>query len=171
MRSSYEGTVGEQTFAYDSDAGAYVYAGELTDSSSDDLVAYVYIELYPYYGAFADGEPTKGTYTIADDDASYDTCGLCVFILGVADDDADISTPTYNLATSGTVRITEFGSSFAATLTNLELEHVEVDSTGTVAAADGCVTSLDSASLDTVLDAESLTCDLATIFAVRNAPL
>jgi hypothetical protein len=158
--SSYSSSLiaaGEEAYVLDN--GNYTITAQLADTADNgDATAYLYIELYPGYGALADGLAT-GTYTISDADTSYATCGLCVFLLTVEPSDSDFSDYGVHLATSGTVKFTKVsavdGGTVAATLSNVELAHVDVDTTTgeTTADSDGCTTSLPSASFSIALAA------------------
>ena len=109
----------------------------------------VQLELWPNLGAFTGGVVQTGTFTIAGNDASLATCGVCVRAVG---DHGDADQTLY-FATAGTVEVAAFGSApspLTATITNAMF--VQVDSTGATIAS-GCTTSIDHVAVSgTVVD-------------------
>jgi hypothetical protein len=67
------------------------------------------IDLFAGYGVFTDGLKT-GTFTITGDETDYNTCGVCVSVLG--DFDPMTGSPMMYVAQSGTVTITSIEGNF-----------------------------------------------------------
>jgi hypothetical protein len=100
------------------------------------------LDLYAGFGAFAGGFAT-GTFPITAEESDFATCGLCVFVN--TDRDADGYVDDY-LATGGSVTITSINGMLTGSVSNLTLQHVTLDESGSTPAGDGCVTAVASAS-------------------------
>jgi hypothetical protein len=101
------------------------------------------IQLIQGLGAFAGGPPTAGAYSLTGAEAQLSTCGVCVVIEG--------GTPrAYYAAQRGTLVIEQLDTSFKASLSDVELDHVTVDPNTSVSTiVDSCKTTITSASWDT----------------------
>lgn len=116
------------------------------DINADAMPDIMLVDLYPGFGAFADGIPATGaTVQLTGEDASFETCGACVSIQpdytdnGPADDQY--------IAVGGTLNLTSAtATSLAGNLSNVTFQHVNVDqsSLATTPHPDGCMATLDS---------------------------
>jgi len=99
------------------------------------------IEMYDGVGVFSSGI-VPGNYALIGE--NYSTCGLCVRLLTENLDDG-------YLATGGSVTISQVTPDVILDVSNLTLEHVEIDP-GTFVSSphpDGCTSAVDSATIDT----------------------
>jgi hypothetical protein len=131
---------------------ALSFAGQLEGAQPTDLLL---VELYAGFGVFP-GAVTTGTFTLSGDELNYATCGICVRVL------TDATSSGYGddyLATGGTVNITSVGTAtgqtFAATVSNLTFEHVNIaDGTfESTPAGDNCTSSMTNATFSATLEA------------------
>jgi hypothetical protein len=109
--------------------------------------------LYAGYGVFKpsaanpNGVIQPGTYTISGEELTFDTCGVCVFLV------TDITQAGYAddyMAMSGTVEVTgaatAVGQTVSGRLTNITFRHVTVGDGGvTTDVNDGCSSQLENA--------------------------
>jgi len=125
---------GKQTIAF---------LGALASGGSADTLD---IQLIQGMGAFANGPPAAGTYSLTGAEAQLSTCGVCVVIDG--------GTPrSYFAAQSGTLVIEDASTRFKASLSNVKLDHVDVDPNTSVSTiVDTCQMSVTSASWDTPIN-------------------
>lgn len=97
-----------------------------------------FMKLVPGRGVFTGGV-AAGTYTIAGNDASYNTCGLCTLII------ADITTTgpsKFYYAQSGSVTLTSVTPPIHGTGSNLMFAEIDINTGNAVAG--GCVASITS---------------------------
>jgi hypothetical protein len=91
----------------DNDNGEYIYSLAATTPASaaamDPQPDAIYVELWDNYGGFGDAPAAPGTYPIAGDELSYQTCGVCVFVLADVNDDGQAN--RILMAVSGTVTV------------------------------------------------------------------
>ena len=113
----------------------YTWGAMETIGSDATSADYVNMDLFAGFGAFTGSNMVgSGVYTIANDDTSYVDCGLCVYLQGDYDLMADDGTSDdYLMAKSGTVTLTSVsGSSYKATLSNVDFRRVVVEADGTI---------------------------------------
>ena len=113
------------------DYGFVGLEGQLNDG--DKLI----VELWEGYGAFRNRPIEPGVYNLAEDELSYETCGICI---GLSTDDVD--NPAY-FATGGTVVIHEVGAGIRLDVVDVSFRHVDNNLDKTV---DACTSHIDSAS-------------------------
>ena len=102
----------------------------------DDVL---WIGLFAGYGAFANGNPAPGTYTIAGDDASAVNCGTCVLLdINATEESAERSL----MAVSGQLTIEQVGATVSGRAENLILQ--EIDQMSGAPVSGGCSTSIAS---------------------------
>jgi hypothetical protein len=121
-----------------------------------NLGDYLEIDLFAEYGGFGSGDIVPGTYVIANEDTSWDTCGICVALQGDYNIDTD-EIDDWLLAQTGQVVITEAaGSAYKVSLMNATFQRVTVDEDGnptTDAQTDiPCTSSIGSATFDLPLE-------------------
>ena len=135
----------------------YSWGGIGTIGSADTVADYVNMDMFAGFGAFkttTGSDVVPGTYVIQGDDTSYVDCGLCVYLQGDYDLNADDGTSDdYLMAKSGTVTLTSVsGSSYKATISNVDFRRVVVESDGTVTNDDqtdvACNSHIDTVSFD-----------------------
>lgn len=92
---------------------------------------------------------TPGTYDLAGPELDYNTCGVCVMLVGDhSGERAEEATNTY-MATGGSITISSAAPTFSATLTNATFRHIAFDGAGAqVLNASGCTASVDSLTLN-----------------------
>jgi hypothetical protein len=104
------------------------------------------IQLIQGNGAFANGPPAAGMYSLTGAEAQLATCGVCVVI--------EAGMPReYYVAQRGTLAIQDAGTRFQAALSDVELAHVTVDPlTSMSTIVDSCQTSITGAMWDTPIN-------------------
>jgi len=118
----------------------YRLSGKLLDAPS----IRIRLELWDGYGAFASTTAHPGSFQLGGADASAATCGVCAYVV-------DTASSLTMLAVAGDIEVTQLGSSFEASLADLEL--VQIDTATSEIPADACVHMLDSTMLASTLAA------------------
>ncbi len=156
---------GSVTFSADpANAASYsiVAATPLETAPPSDLLALELFTGFTPFGTSAAPTPVvAGTYELTGEQLDYATCGVCVRLLtNVA---ADGMFEHDYFPTGGTLTITEVGDAvgetFAYSLSNVQWQHVNIDSAtfATTSAGDGCTTSMSNASFSGVVAAPTFT--------------
>lgn len=122
--------------------------GMYTEVTPDLLPDWFAIQLWDLTETFPAVLET-GTWTIDGNDLQYDTCGICVMLIGNHSGDAGEEAGSTFLATSGNVTITAIAPTFEVSIENVEFEHVSFSGPNNTISSpnpSGCtasVTSLD----------------------------
>ncbi len=95
------------------------FSTQLNQDATPDVLI---ISLWDGYGAFAGATAAPGNYTISGAEASYQQCGVCVWIF--ADVDAAGDPAQIYQASSGTVDITSVAGNFTGSITNVDFRHI-----------------------------------------------
>lgn len=131
------------------DTGSLDWFGELESGGNVDELR---LQLTTNYGPFGD-TLTTGTFELTGDELNYGTCGVCVLLF--EDSEGSTSRGTY-FATGGTVKVTQLEPRLVATITNLTLEHVTIDSNTyeSTPVGDSCTTKFSKVEIDTPVPAK-----------------
>jgi hypothetical protein len=142
-------TLAEQVGSYAGTPATPDFVDVIGTVNADAMPDGFAVELYAGSGALAGGI-VPGTYPLAGADLNYETCGVCVRLF--TDFNGTQFTDAGYFATGGTVTITQVSPNFIGSVSNITMEHVEVDATtfASTPHADGCTTSVTAASWDVV---------------------
>lgn len=127
--------------------GARVLAVSMTvamDAATRDTV---FVQLKGGKGAFAGRDPAPGTYALAGAELDYNTCGVCVTVIG--DIVAGQGPTQFYFQRAGTVTITQAGPRLVGSLAGMEL--LELDLATEELVRDGCETQVGGISFDEAL--------------------
>jgi hypothetical protein len=126
------------------------WQGPLNTSTLPTMLS---VQLYANSGAFAGSSTLKtGSFPISGDELNYRTCGVCVLVF-TNYNTSDGSFDESYMATGGTVNVTSVSGSFAATVSNVRLQHVTIDGDTfeSTPEPDMCKTAVTSASFNDTL--------------------
>lgn len=135
------------------------YVGVLENA---DIADVLYIDLYAKYGGFGSGDIVPGTYVLANDELTYNDCGICVYGAGDFDTSSGDVAEWY-MATGGTVTLTSVtapvGSAaghITGSWTGVSMQHVEDDGNGFIGGdatpVGNCTSAIGDATFDIPLD-------------------
>jgi hypothetical protein len=128
-------------------AGARILSVSMTVASDAATRDVVFVQLKGGKGAFAGRDPGPGTYTLAGPELDYNTCGVCVTVIG--DIVAGQGPTQFYFQRAGTVTITQAQSSLAGSIANMEFLELDLGTEELV--RDGCETQVGGLSFDEVL--------------------
>ena len=135
--------------------GEYVeFTGPINTDTKPDLFS---IELYAgLEGSLFEGGLAEGTYEITGAEAQYQTCSICVFLIGDVDQQAQTSGGRY-LATGGSITLTSVEGRLTGTLSNATFTQVDINDEFVSTPSDsGCTATLASTSFDAEIAEEDL---------------
>jgi hypothetical protein len=107
----------------------------------------VFVQLKGGKGAFAGRDPAPGTYALAGPELDYNTCGVCVTVIG--DIVAGQGPTQFYFQRAGTVTITQTSGRLVGSLSGMEF--LELDLATEELVRDGCETQVGGISFDEAL--------------------
>lgn len=128
-------------------AGSRILSVSMTVASDAATRDVVFVQLKGGKGAFAGRDPAPGTYPVAGAELDYNTCGVCVTVIG--DIVAGQGPTQFYFQRAGTVTITQAGPNLAGSVAGLQL--LELDLATEELIRDGCETSVAGLSFDEAL--------------------
>jgi hypothetical protein len=121
--------------------------------NNDTLPDGIGFQFYIGYGAWLNDATIvpKTAISLTGAESGFDTCGACVLVF--ADIDQTNGPAAYYMPTAGTLDVTSTTTNLTGTLTNVTLQHVDIDpdSLATTPNADGCTTTITSMQFDTTI--------------------
>lgn len=119
--------------------------GMYTEAQPGQLPDWFMIQMWDETATFP-GALETGTFTLGGADLQYDTCGMCVMLVGDhTGDAAEEITNTY-MATGGTVTVSAVAPTFTVSLDNVNFQHVLFNGTVSNPNPSGCTASVSSLS-------------------------
>lgn len=128
-------------------AGSRILAVSMTVASDASTRDVVFVQLKGGKGAFAAGDPVPGTYPLTGAELDYNTCGVCVTVIG--DIVAGQGPTQFYFQRAGTVTITSTNGSLTGSLSGMEF--LELDLVTEDVIRDGCETQVGGLSFDEAL--------------------
>lgn len=127
--------------------GARILSVSMTVASDASTRDVVFVQLKGGKGAFAGRDPAPGTYTLAGPELDYNTCGVCVTVIG--DLVAGQGPTQFYFQRAGTVTITQTAGSLVGSLAGMDF--LELDLATEELIRDGCETQVGGLSFDEAL--------------------
>jgi hypothetical protein len=115
-----------------------------SDAATRDVV---FVQLKGGKGAFAGRDPAPGTYPLSGAELDYNTCGVCVTVIG--DIVAGQGPTQFYFQRAGTVTITQTSPRLVGSVAGMEF--LELDLTTEELIRDGCETAVGGLSFDEAL--------------------
>ena len=127
--------------------GARILSVSMTVASDAATRDVVFVQLKGGKGAFAGRDPGPGTYALAGPELDYNTCGVCVTVIG--DLVAGQGPTQFYFQRAGTVTITSATGSLVGSAANMEFLELDLGTEEVI--RDGCETQVGGVSFDEAL--------------------
>jgi hypothetical protein len=128
-------------------AGSRIVSVSMTVASDTATRDVVFVQLKGGKGAFAGRDPAPGTYPITGAELDYNTCGVCVTVIG--DIVAGQGPTQFYFQRAGSVTITSAAGTLAGSVSGLDFLELDLGTEELV--RDGCETQVGGLSFDEAL--------------------
>lgn len=128
-------------------AGSRIVSVSMTVASDAATRDVVFVQLKGGKGAFAGRDPAPGTYPLTGAELDYNTCGVCVTVIG--DIVAGQGPTQFYFQRAGTVTITSAAGSLVGSVSGMEFLELDLGTEELV--RDGCETQVGGLSFDEAL--------------------
>lgn len=127
--------------------GSRILAVSMTVASDAATRDVVFVQLKGGKGVFAGRDPEPGTYPLTGAELDYNTCGVCVTVIG--DIVAGQGPTQFYFQRAGTVTITSTTGSLVGSLANVAFQELDLGTEEII--RDGCETQVGGVSFDEAL--------------------
>jgi hypothetical protein len=127
--------------------GSRILSVSMTVASDAVTRDVVFVQLKGGKGAFAGGDPMPGTYPLTGAELDYNTCGVCVTVIG--DLVAGQGPTQFYFQRSGSVTVTSTAGSLVGSLSGVEFLELDLGTEQVI--RDGCETQVGGLSFDEAL--------------------